>query len=106
MSLRPSRPGAAESELHRAIARLSVNDIERLGDYGGYHLGSSRQDEDARLARQMAIEEARSLETFRSDRALALSMHMDEGDGSVLDRITLAVLLMLTSILIYTVLRY
>lgn len=75
MSLRPSRPDADGSELHRAIARLSVNDIERLGASGGY-AGGSAVDEDARLARQMALQEAR-------DRALALSMQMDEEDLSV-----------------------
>lgn len=82
MSLRPSRPDADGSELHRAIARLSVNDIERLGASGGY-AGGSAVDEDARLARQMALQEARALETFRRDRALALSMQMDEEDESV-----------------------
>lgn len=81
MSLRPSRPGDAESDLHRAIARLSVTDIERLGATRGYRRGGSAQDEDAQLALRMAIDEARALETIQQDRELALSMQ--DGDGFV-----------------------
>lgn len=68
-----------DSELHREIARLSVNDIEQLMPPVVESTGRiSQQDRDTRLAFRLAIEEARALAAFDQDRALALRMQMGE----------------------------
>ena len=73
------RPRAVDvdSELHREIARLSVNDIEQLM-LPVVDGRISQQDRDTRLAFRLAIEEARALAAFDQDRALALRMQMGE----------------------------
>ncbi|RPD65691.1 hypothetical protein L226DRAFT_235378 [Lentinus tigrinus ALCF2SS1-7] len=83
---RHSRSTGIESDLHREIARLSVNDIEQLVRTEGDGR-TSRPDTDARLALRLAIEEARALEAFERDRALALRMQTGEDWPGTLPRV-------------------